>query len=156
MAVLWLALTVAALGIGIALRPEALRIVCLCVATVGLRMALVHLWPGTHGRPDDEAGSEAPSAARMRLRGVITGDRAAEAARGIAAVLTSRTSQVCIDLRAVTLLHDDGAQELGTTIFDAGQRGVPTLISGAAPHVRSALHRVELGPLATFRDDSPA
>ncbi|MEU1798798.1 hypothetical protein [Streptomyces californicus] len=71
------------------------------------------------------------------------------------AVLTPRTRQVHMDLRAVTRLHDDGARQLGAMILGAWQRGIPTLISGASPHVRNALDEVELGPLATFSDDRP-
>lgn len=150
---LGLALVVAALWAGTLLREEVLRILCLCGAAVGLRMALVNTWPGIdrrlHGGPTQRivAGR---SVLRVLARGEITGPSGARTARRLVELLGPGTERICMDFHTVTGLSEEGARELGGVIRTARHQGVLTVINGASPSVRSSLRRAELDDLVTY------
>ncbi|MFD3851599.1 STAS domain-containing protein [Streptomyces microflavus] len=150
---LGLALVVAALWAGTLLREEVLRILCLCAAAVGLRVALVNIWPGVHprlyGGPSQRV-TAGQSVVRVLVQGEINGASMARTAHRVADLLGPETQQICIDFHTVTGLSEDGARELGSFIRTARHQGVLTVINGASPSVRSSLRQAELDHLVTY------
>ncbi|MER8193464.1 STAS domain-containing protein [Streptomyces microflavus] len=144
---------VAALWAGTVLREEVLRILCLCGAAVGLRMALVNTWPGIHRRLHGGPAQRivaGRSVVRVLARGEITGPGGARTARRLVELLGPGTERICMDFHRVTGLSEEGARELGGAIRTARDQGVLTVISGTSPSVRNALRRAELEDLVTY------